>query len=488
MTTRFDLGSSRMSAPTQLLIGEAWRASSGGRRFEVIDPSTGDVLTTVADATPGDARAAVDAAQAAMREWARRPARQRSEILRACYDRMIANIDDLAHLISLENGKSLGDARSEVLYAAEFFRWYSEEAPRVLGEFGTAPGGSNHIMVSYGPIGIALLITPWNFPAAMATRKIAPALAAGCTVILKPAPETPLTALAVGEILREAGVPAGVVNILPTSDAPRVCGAILKDARVRKVSFTGSTKVGRILLHEAADQVISSAMELGGNAPFLVFDDADLAAALDGAMIAKMRNGGEACTAANRFYVQSGICAQFADGIVERMREIKVGPGYEADTTLGPLIHEAAVAKVEELVADAIAKGATVLLGGERLDRPGFYYPPTVLGNVPDEARMMHEEIFGPVVALSAFETQDDAIERANATEYGLAAYVYTGDIRRGFQVCERIETGMIGLNRGIVSDPAAPFGGVKQSGLGREGSHHGLMEYCEAKYVAVSW
>ena len=414
--------------------------------------------------------------------------RSRSEILRKCYERIVANVEWLTRLISLENGKALADARSEVLYAAEFFRWYAEEAPRVMGEFATAPSGANHIMVRYQPIGISLLVTPWNFPAAMATRKIAPALAAGCTVILKPAAETPLTALAVAQIMREAGVPAGVINIVTTTAAGPVCDAILHDPRVRKVSFTGSTPVGRILLREAADQVIASSMELGGNAPFVVFDDADIPQALEGAMIAKMRNGGEACTAANRFHVQRGVYDTFAAGIVERMGQIRLGVGYEPQSTLGPMINERAVQKIEQLVGDAVAKGAKVLLGGQRVERPGYYYPPTVLGNIPQDARLLKEEIFGPVVALQSFATEDEAIAAANDTEFGLAAYVYTKDLNRGFRVCERIETGMIGLNRGMMSDPAAPFGGMKQSGLGREGSHHGLIEFCEAKYVAVSW
>jgi len=487
-THRAILGQEAPPIPTDLLIGASWRAAGSRKRFDVDDPSTGKALTSVADGTIEDGIAAVDAAAAAAGAWAATSPRSRSEILRHCYERIVANVEWLTRLISLENGKALTDARSEVLYAAEFFRWYAEEAPRVMGEFATAPSGTNHIMVRYQPIGIALLVTPWNFPAAMATRKIAPALAAGCTVILKPAAETPLTALAVVQIMRDAGVPAGVINIVTTTAAGPLCDAILHDPRVRKVSFTGSTPVGRILLREAADQVISSSMELGGNAPFVVFDDADIAQALDGAMIAKMRNGGEACTAANRFHVQRGVYDIFAAGIVDRMEQIRLGVGYEAQSTLGPMINERAVQKIEQLVQDAVSKGAKVLLGGERLLRPGYYYPPTVLGDIPRDARLLKEEIFGPVVALQAFETESEAIAAANDTEFGLAAYVYTKDLNRGFRVCEKIETGMIGLNRGMMSDPAAPFGGMKQSGLGREGSHHGLIEFCEAKYVAVSW
>jgi len=483
-----DLAQHAPPIPTDLLIGTSWREAVDKRRFNVEDPSTGRSLTSVADGTVEDGIAAVAAAEAAAGGWASTPARVRSEILRKCYERIVANVEWLSSLISLENGKTLADARSEVLYAAEFFRWYAEEATRVLGEFATAPSGANHIVVRYQPIGISLLVTPWNFPAAMATRKIAPALAAGCTVILKPAAETPLTALAVAQMMREAGLPAGVLNVVTTAAAGPVCDAILHDPRVRKVSFTGSTPVGRILLREAADQVLSSSMELGGNAPFLVFEDADLAQALDGAMIAKMRNGGEACTAANRFYVQRRVYDTFAAGLVERMSQIKVGVGYDPDSTLGPMINQRAVEKVHALVEDALSKGAQRLLGGQRLDRPGYYYPPTVLSHIPANAQLLREEIFGPVVALQPFDTDEEAIANANNTELGLAAYVYTRDLKRGFRVCERIETGMIGLNRGMVSDPAAPFGGMKQSGLGREGSHHGLIEFCEAKYVAVSW
>jgi succinate-semialdehyde dehydrogenase/glutarate-semialdehyde dehydrogenase len=412
----------------------------------------------------------------------------RSEILRKCFEKIVENVDWLAHLISLENGKALPDAKSEVLYAAEFFRWYAEAGVRMIGEMALSPSGSNRIIVQYEPIGISLLITPWNFPAAMATRKIAPALAAGCTCILKPATETPLTAFAIAQIMHEAGVPPGVINVVTTRKAGALSQAILNDSRVRKLSFTGSTEVGRILLKAAADQVISCSMELGGNAPFLVFDDAKLPDALDGAMIAKMRNGGEACTAANRFYVQRGVYKAFTDGIVERMSKVVVGPGYATDTSLGPMINADAVQKIGSLVEDAIQRGGKLLLGGTALNRPGYYYPPTVIADVQPGSKILREEIFGPVVSLVSFENQQDAIRQANDTEYGLAAYVYTSDLRRGFQVCSEIESGMIALNRGLVSDPAAPFGGVKQSGLGREGSHHGILEFTEAKYVAASW
>jgi succinate-semialdehyde dehydrogenase/glutarate-semialdehyde dehydrogenase len=395
----------------------------------------------------------------------------------------------LATLISMENGKALRDARGEVAYAAEFFRWNAEEAVRITGEFGVAPSGNNRILVDYQPIGICVLITPWNFPAAMATRKIAPALAAGCTVILKPASETPLTAYALASIYEEAGVPPGVVNVLTTTNPGALTSAMLADPRVRKLSFTGSTGVGRMLLAEAAKHVISCSMELGGNAPFIVFDDADLEAALDGAMIAKMRNAGEACTAANRLYVQSGIHDAFADGLTRRMAALKVGAGFDEATECGPMITRRAVQKIDRLVEDARRRGARVLCGGTLSGDDGFFYPPTVLADVSPEADMAYEEIFGPVAPISRFETEDEVIALANNTEYGLAAYIYTRDLSRGMRVSSRVEAGMIGLNRGLMSDPAAPFGGVKQSGLGREGGqHHGIAEFMEAKYIATSF
>jgi len=474
--------------PVNLLIGGEWRESETKRRIDVVDPSTAQVISSIADATPAEGIAAVDAAEKAAPSWAATAPRVRSEILRKCFEKIIENVDWLAHLISLENGKALPDAKSEVIYAAEFYRWYAEQGVRMHGEIGVSPSGSNRIVVQYEPIGISFLITPWNFPAAMATRKIAPALAAGCTCILKPATETPLTAFAIAQIMHEAGVPPGVINVLTTSKAGALSQAILSDDRVRKLSFTGSTEVGRILLRNAADKIISCSMELGGNAPFLVFDDAPLSDALDGAMVAKMRNGGEACTAANRFYVQKGIYKAFTDGIVDRMSRIQLGPGYAPDTGLGPMINASAVQKIGSLVEDAVQRGARLLLGGVSLNRPGYYYPPTVLADVQPGSQILREEIFGPVVSLISFEKQEDAIRSANDTEYGLAAYVYTSDLKRGFQVCSRIESGMIALNRGLVSDPAAPFGGVKQSGLGREGSYHGLLEFAEAKYVAVNW
>lgn len=474
--------------PTDHLIGADWTQGAGTGRIAVRDPSSGTVLTSVADATVADGIAAIDAAEAAAAGWAATPPRQRSVILQRCYQSMVDQADWLARLISLENGKALADARSEVLYAAEFFRWYAEEAVRINGEIAMAPAGGNRILVQYQPIGIALLITPWNFPAAMATRKIAPALAAGCTCILKPAEETPLTALAVGEILRRAGVPAGVVNIVNTSEPAGLCRAILHDKRVRKLSFTGSTQVGRILLREAADTIISCSMELGGNAPFLVLDDADLEAALDGAMIAKMRNAGEACTAANRFYVQRGVYEAFVDKLVARMGALTVGPGIDAATQCGAMINRAAIDKIETLVADALGKGATLRLGGVAGPGPGLFYPPSVIADLSRDAAIQREEIFGPVAAVTPFDDVEDAIRMANDTEYGLSAYVYTGDLKVGLGIAERLDYGMVALNRGLVSDPAAPFGGMKQSGLGREGAHHGLLEFTETKYIAVSW
>ncbi len=474
--------------PSDLWIDGQWRPGSTGGRIDVLDPSTGKTIGSVADASIEDALSAVGAAHQAGPGWAATAPRQRGEILRRCFELMIARRDMLAQLISLENGKSLNDAQGEVTYAAEFFRWFSEEAVRLNGEIYTAPSGANKIVVEHQPIGVAVLVTPWNFPAAMATRKIAPALAAGCTVVLKPATETPLTAYVLADIYREAGVPAGVVNVLTTSRSGATVSAMLHDSRVRKLSFTGSTEVGRKLLHEAADTIISCSMELGGNAPFIVFDDADLDAALDGAMIAKMRNGGEACTAANRFYVQAGIAEAFSRGLAQRMAALRVGKGYDAQTQCGPLINQDAVDRIGALVGDAVGQGAKVLTGGTATGGPGYYFPPTVITDVPAAASINREEIFGPVAAITIFASEDEAVAAANDTEYGLIAYVYTRDLGRGMRVSERLESGMVGLNRGLVSDPAAPFGGVKQSGLGREGAHHGIMEFCETKYIAVSW
>jgi len=473
---------------TDLLIGGKWRDGSEGGRIDVLDPSTGKVITSVANATIGDGMAAVAAAHEAGAKWAAVAPRQRAEILRRCFTLMTERAEMFAQLISLENGKAMPDARGEVAYAAEFFRWFSEEAVRLVGEVSVAPGGAYRILVEHQPIGVSVLVTPWNFPAAMATRKLAPALAAGCTCILKPATETPLTAYAMAALMEEAGVPPGVVNVLTTSRSGPLVSAMLHDPRVRKLSFTGSTQVGRTLLKEAADSVISCSMELGGNAPFVVFDDADLEKALDGAMVAKMRNGGEACTAANRFLVQKGIAEAFSRGLAERMRALAMGPGYDAASQVGPMINRAAVERIDSWVREAASEGAKILTGGEADLSSGFYYSPTVISGVRDGAKLLSDEIFGPVAPISIFETVDEAVALANRTEYGLIAYVYTEDLKKGLQVSERIEAGMVGLNRGLVSDPAAPFGGVKQSGLGREGGHHGIMEFCEIKYIATSW
>jgi succinate-semialdehyde dehydrogenase/glutarate-semialdehyde dehydrogenase len=468
-----------------LFIGGAWIKRGG---IAVINPSTGDRLADVADASVEDAVRAVDAAEAAAGEWRATPARKRSEILRRWFELMTQHAEELAMLISLENGKALPDARGEVAYAAEFFRWYAEEATRIPGEYRRTPSGSHNIMVDHEPIGIAVLITPWNFPAAMATRKIGPALAAGCTVILKPASETPLTAYAMARLGEQAGVPSGVVNVLTTSNPASVTNAMLADPRVRKLSFTGSTGVGRHLLAEAAKSVVSCSMELGGNAPFIVFDDADLEAALDGAMIAKMRNAGEACTAANRFYVQSGIHDAFVAGLTKRMAGLKIGPGYDPETQCGPMITTNAVRKIDRLVSEAIAGGARVTTGGKPLEEGGYFYPPTVLENVPVDAAIAREEIFGPVAPVYKFDSDEEVIRLANDTEYGLAAYIYSKDLTRALRVGKRLETGMLGINRGLMSDPAAPFGGVKQSGLGREGGVTGILEFMEPKYYAVDY
>jgi succinate-semialdehyde dehydrogenase/glutarate-semialdehyde dehydrogenase len=473
---------------TDLFIGGKWVPASSGNRFDVLDPATGGVIASVADGGESDAISAVDAASAAGAGWAATPPRVRGEALRKAWELMTERADELAKLISLENGKALTDAKAEITYAAEFFRWFAEEAVRTDGLVTTAPSGANRIVVVRQPVGVCVLVTPWNFPAAMATRKIGPALAAGCTVILKPASDTPLTALAMAGILAEAGVPDGVVNVLPSRSSGKVVGKMLHDSRVRKLSFTGSTEVGRILLAQAADQVINTSMELGGNAPFVVFADADLQAALDGAMIAKMRNGGEACTAANRFYVEEPIAGDFSRLLAERMAALVVGPGTDEKTQVGPLVNEDTVAKVDGLVRGAVDGGAQVVIGGSRPDGPGFYYPPTVLTGIVPGAPILREEIFGPVAPIVTFSSEDEAVRLANDTEFGLVAYVYTGDLSRGLRVSEAIEAGMVGLNRGLVSDPAAPFGGVKQSGIGREGGHEGLLEYLESKYIAVNW
>ncbi|WP_324651876.1 NAD-dependent succinate-semialdehyde dehydrogenase [Georgenia sp. H159] len=476
-----------LDVPTDLLVAGAWHRGSDGNRIDVRDPASGAVLASVADAGVRDAQAAVDAAAAAAAGWAATAPRARAELLQRAFTLMHERSEELALLISLENGKSLADARSEVTYAAEFFRWYGEESVRLRGQVGRSPSGANRLVVTHQPVGISVLITPWNFPAAMATRKIAPALAAGCTAILKPATETPLTALAVAALLQEAGLPPGVLNVVTTTRPGPVVETMLTDPRTRMLSFTGSTQIGRRLLRTAADQVIKCGMELGGNAPFVVLADADVDAAVEGAMVAKMRNGGQACTAANRFFVHHAVHDTFVEGLVAQMAAVRVGPGSDESTQCGPLINEDAVRKVDELVRDALDRGARAVLGGER-PGDGCFYPPTVLVDVPPDARLLHEEIFGPVAPVVRFEREEEMLAMVNDTEYGLVSYLYTGDLGRGLRLAEGIESGMVGLNRGLVSDPAAPFGGTKQSGLGREGSTEGLLEFMETQYIATSW
>jgi succinate-semialdehyde dehydrogenase / glutarate-semialdehyde dehydrogenase len=476
------------NVPTDLWIGGKWRKSSDGSRFDVIDPATENSVASVASATVDDAKAAVDAASDAFEGWAARKPRERAEILRKAFELIMRDAERFAKLITIENGKALPDSRGEVAYSAEFFRWYAEEAVRAIGQVSRAPSSGARIFVHHKPAGVAVLVTPWNFPAAMATRKIGPALAAGCPVVLKPASETPLTMLALMPVLEEAGVPAGVCNVIPSRRSGPVVSAMLHDPRVRVVSFTGSTEVGRKLLHEAADNVVKPAMELGGNAPFIVFDDADIDAAIEGAMIAKMRNMGEACTAANRFYVHEKVHDAFADKLTQKMASLKMGNGLDDGVMLGPLVNAEGRDKVVSLVEDAVKKGAKILTGGKAPGGKGYFYPATVLSNVPDTADMLREEIFGPVASIQTFKSEDEAIKRANDTEYGLVAYLYTKDLGRGMRVSEKLDFGMVGLNRGLVSDPAAPFGGTKQSGLGREGAHEGLMEFMETQYISVAW
>ena len=473
--------------PTELFVGGEWRAARGGGRFEVVDPATGDRLATVADGGREDALDALGAAAGAQAAWARVAPRQRGEILRRAFELMVARNDEIALLITLENGKTLAESRAEVTYAAEFFRWFSEEAVRIDGRYTVAPAGGSRLLVTKQPVGPCLLVTPWNFPAAMITRKVGAALAAGCTMVVKPAKDTPLTALLLAKLLAEAGVPAGVVNVVTSSRPGEVVNPLLADPRLRKLSFTGSTEVGRVLLRGAADQVLRTSMELGGNAPFLVFEDADLDAAVEGAMIAKMRNAGEACTSANRFYVAAAVVEEFGRRLAERMGSLRVGRGTDPETQLGPLINQAGIAKVEELVLDMVTRGGRVLVGGSKIEGPGFFYPATVVTQVSPDSRVMGEEIFGPVAPIVSFDSEEEALRLANATEFGLVSYAYTRDLARALRVSEGLESGMVGLNTGLVSNPAAPFGGVKQSGIGREGGQEGIEEYLEIKYVAVA-
>jgi succinate-semialdehyde dehydrogenase/glutarate-semialdehyde dehydrogenase len=475
-------------APKGLYINGQWRDASDGATFEVFDPATEEVLASVASASIDDALEAVAAAYAAGGAWAAIAPRRRGEILRKAFELLMARQEEYARLIVLESGKALAEARGEVAYAAEFLRWYAEEAVRIVGEVSTAPGGANRILVVRQPIGVAVFVTPWNFPAAMATRKIGPALAAGCTVVLKPASETPLTALAMADLFEEAGVPAGVINVVPSRQSGKIVNAMLHDPRVRKLSFTGSTEIGRVLLSQAADKVVKCSMELGGNAPFIVFADADLDVAVASAMVAKLRNGGESCTAANRFYVERPVAAEFARRFAAAMAAVKLGPGLDESVQLGPLINRSTLDKVAQLVEEAVGQGATVLTGGKARGGPGYFYEPTLLTDVRADARILKQEIFGPVAPLCVFDTVEEAIALANDTEFGLVSFVHTRDLAKALAVSERIEAGMVGINRGVVSDPAAPFGGWKQSGVGREGGHDGLMEYLESKYICATW
>ncbi|MFV2088360.1 NAD-dependent succinate-semialdehyde dehydrogenase [Micromonospora sp. LOL_021] len=482
MTTQVD----GATVPTDMFIGGQWVVADD--RMPVLDPSTGAVVAEVASGTAADMISAVDAAAASGPAWAGTVPRHRAEVLRRGYELMVEHAERLARLIVIENGKILADARAEVAYAAEFLRWYAEEAVRLDGTLARAPVSGNRILVMPQPVGVSLLVTPWNFPAAMATRKIGPALAAGCSVVLKPASDTPLTALALADLLRRAGVPDGVVNVVPSRRAAAVTSAALADPRVRKLSFTGSTEVGRLLLREASARVVNCSMELGGNAPFLVLHDADLDAAVEGALLAKMRNGGQACTAANRFYVHRSVVDEFVARLGTALHRWRMGSGLDPKVRLGPLINAAAREKVGELVDATVGAGGRVHTGGRPSAGDGFFYPATVLTDVPGEAAVLTEEIFGPVAPVVAFDTEQEAVTMANATEYGLVSYLYTRDMGRGLRVAEQLESGMVGLNQGLVSEPAAPFGGVKQSGLGREGGQAGIAEFVEPKYVAAAW
>ncbi|MFA6574319.1 MAG: NAD-dependent succinate-semialdehyde dehydrogenase [Nocardioides sp.] len=469
-----------------LFIGGTWREADSGARIEVFDPADGSVLTDVADASPDEAVEALDAAVAAQADWARTPPRERSEILRRAFELLTERADDVAHLMSLEMGKPVAEAKGEVAYGAEFFRWYAEEAVRIHGRWMQAPAGGSRLLTIKKPVGPCLFITPWNFPLAMGTRKIGPAIAAGCTMVVKPASQTPLTMLALASFLEEVGLPPGVLNVVTTSSTAELSSTLQADDRLRKVSFTGSTGVGRKLVAQSADGLQRLSMELGGNAPFVVFEDADLDAAVDGAMVAKMRNMGEACTSANRFLVHSSVAADFAERLGARMGALTLGRGQDEGVDVGPLIDEKALETVSQLVTDAVHDGARVVTGGSAQDGPGFFYRPTVLVDVPVDSAINVEEIFGPVAPITTFETDDEAIERANATEYGLASYVYTRDLARTIRLAEALEFGMIGVNTGLVSNPAAPFGGMKSSGFGREGGFEGIEEYLETTYVAL--
>jgi succinate-semialdehyde dehydrogenase / glutarate-semialdehyde dehydrogenase len=471
---------------TGIFIDGQWSDAASGARFDVVNPATEEVIATVADGGPEDALRAIETAGRVQKSWARTAPRERSDILRRSYELLMAKQEDLAHIMTSEMGKPLAEARGEVAYAAEFFRWFSEEAVRIGGDVTTTGDGKNRIIVSREPVGPCVLVTPWNFPLAMGTRKIGPAIAAGCTVVFKPANLAPLASLALVDILVEAGLPDGVVNVVCTTNASAVVSPWMSSGIARKISFTGSTAVGVRLLEQASEHVMRSSMELGGNAPLIVFEDADLDRAVEGAFAAKMRNMGEACTAANRIFVQRSVAAEFACRLAARLGALSVGDGAEPGIEVGPLVEEKALRKVQELVDDAVGKGAKVVCGGSRPHRPGYFYSPTVLSDVSPEAKLMSEEIFGPVAPVVPFDTEDEAVRLANDTPWGLAAYLFTQDVDRSFRVGEALEVGMVGLNTGIVSNPAAPFGGVKASGLGREGGRVGIEEFLEYKYMAV--
>jgi succinate-semialdehyde dehydrogenase / glutarate-semialdehyde dehydrogenase len=473
------------SVPTGLWIGGEERTSSS--TFDVLNPATDEVLIAIADATPADGIAALDAAAAVQGEWAATPPRERGEILRSVFEAITARAEEFATLMTLEMGKVLAESMGEVKYGAEFFRWFAEEAVRIGGRYTKAPAGTGRIIVTKSAVGPCLAITPWNFPLAMGTRKIGPAMAAGCTMIIKPAQETPLTMLLLAKLMDDAGLPKGVLSILPTSKPGDLTTALIDDGRLRKLTFTGSTGVGKALAKQSSDQLLRLSLELGGNAPFIVFDDADVDAAVDGALLAKMRNGGEACTASNRFHVANAVREEFTEKLVKRMSEFTLGNGLDSSSTLGPLVNAKQVGTVEDLVSDAVSKGATVAVGGVAPGGAGHFYPATVLAGVPADARILKEEVFGPVAPVIGFDTEEEGIAAANDTQYGLAAYIYTQGLDRALRVAEAIEAGMVGVNRGVISDPAAPFGGVKQSGFGREGGSEGIEEYLDTKYIALT-
>ena len=485
MDAHIDTKALLSAVPTGLWIGGEERASSS--TFDVLNPATDEVLIAISDATPEDGIAALDAAAAVQREWAATPPRERGEILRSVFEAITARAEEFATLMTLEMGKVFAESMGEVKYGAEFFRWFAEEAVRIGGRYTKSPAGTGRIIVTKSAVGPCLAITPWNFPLAMGTRKIGPAMAAGCTMIIKPAQETPLTMLLLAKLMDEAGLPKGVLSILPTSKPGDLTTALIDDGRLRKLTFTGSTGVGKALAKQSSDKLLRLSLELGGNAPFIVFDDADVDAAVDGALLAKMRNGGEACTASNRFHVANAVRAEFTEKLVKRMSEFKLGNGLDDTSTLGPLVNAKQVATVEDLVSDAVAKGATVAVGGVAPDGPGHFYPATVLDDVPATARIFKEEVFGPVAPVIGFDTEEEGIAAANDTEYGLAAYIYTQGLDRALRVAEAIEAGMVGVNRGVISDPAAPFGGVKESGFGREGGSEGIEEYLDTKYIALT-